>query len=36
MVCRYKFFYAEYFYLFTVSSLFYYHFHHRFYYITYM
>ena len=31
MVCRYKFFYAEYFYLLAVFSLFYYYFHHRFY-----
>lgn len=35
MVCRYKFFYAEYFYLFAVFSLFYYYFHHRFYFTTY-
>ena len=31
MVCWHKFFYAEYFYLFAVFSLFYYYFHHRFY-----
>ena len=31
MVCRYKFFYAEYFCLFAVFSLLYYYFHHRFY-----
>ena len=31
MVCRYELFYAEYFYLFAVFSLFYYHFNHRFY-----
>ena len=31
MVCRHKFFYAEYFYLFADFSLFYYYFHHRFY-----